>query len=89
MKLLIKTKSLLPQLILAVLFKTFGFIAPKTLTYLSFQSLDFERTWWGLFQIRVLRTKFDIYVFICNNLYQTIAGNVQYHPRRQTVSTKV
>ena len=30
----------------------------------SFQSFDFERTRWGLFQKRVVRTKFDIYVFI-------------------------
>ena len=26
--------------------------------------LDFERTWWWLFQKRVVRTKFDSYVFI-------------------------
>ena len=25
---------------------------------------DFERNWWRLFQKRVVRTKFDIYVFI-------------------------
>jgi hypothetical protein len=36
-------------------------IAPKHLNYLAF---DFERTWWRLFQKRVVRTKFDIYVFI-------------------------
>ena len=29
-----------------------------------FQSFDLERTWWRLFQKRVVRTKFDIYVFI-------------------------
>jgi hypothetical protein len=28
---------------LAILFKPFGFIAPKTLNYLGFQSFDFER----------------------------------------------
>ena len=33
------------------------------LNYLAFQSLDFERTWWKLFQKRVVRTKLDIYVF--------------------------
>jgi hypothetical protein len=38
-------------------------IAPKTLNYLAFQSFDFERTWWRLFQKRDVRTKFDIYVF--------------------------
>jgi len=31
---------------------------------LSFQSFDFERRWGRLFQKRVMRTKFDIYVFI-------------------------
>ena len=34
--------------------------------------LGFERTWWRLFQNRVVRTKFDIYVFITTilrNLY--------------------
>ena len=38
---------------------------PKTLNlnYLASQSFDFERTWWILFQKRVVRTKFDIYVF--------------------------
>ena len=45
-------------------FSPFGFIAPKTLNYLSFQSLDFECTWWKLSQKRVVRTKFAIYVFL-------------------------
>jgi hypothetical protein len=49
---------------LAILFIPFGFIAPKTLIYLAFQSFDFGRTWWRLFQKRVVRTKSDIYVFI-------------------------
>ncbi len=40
------------------------FIAPKTLNYLTFQSVEFECTWWRLFQKRVVRTVFDIYVFI-------------------------
>ena len=31
---------------------------------MAFQSFDFECTWWRLFQKRVVRTKFDIYVFI-------------------------
>jgi hypothetical protein len=30
--------------ILAILFRPFGFIAPKTLDYLAFQSFDVERT---------------------------------------------
>jgi hypothetical protein len=42
----------------------FGFIAPKTLCYLAFQSFDFERIRWRLFQKRVVSTKFDIYIFI-------------------------
>ena len=31
---------------------------------IGFQPFDFERTWWRLFQKRVVHTKFDIYVFI-------------------------
>jgi hypothetical protein len=34
------------------------------LNYLTFQPFDFERTWWRLFQKRVVHTKFDIYFFI-------------------------
>jgi hypothetical protein len=30
--------------LLAIPFRPFGFIAPKTLNYLAFQSFDFERT---------------------------------------------
>ena len=44
--------------------EAFGCIAPKTLNHLAFQSSDFERTWWRLFQKRVLYTKCDIFVFI-------------------------
>jgi len=35
-----------------------GFIGPKTLNYLVFQSFYIERTstWWRLFQKRVVRT---------------------------------
>jgi hypothetical protein len=47
------------------MFRPFDFIAPKT--YLAFQSFDFERTWCRLFQKRVVRTKFDIFVFILTN----------------------
>ena len=49
---------------LVILFSPFGFIAPKNLNYLAFKSFDFERTRWRLFQKRVVRTKFDIYIFI-------------------------
>ena len=31
---------------------------------MAFQSFDFERTWWRLFQKCVVHIKFDIYVFI-------------------------
>ena len=41
----------------------FGFIALWTLNYLAFLSFDCQRTWWKLFQKRVLSTIFDIYVF--------------------------
>jgi hypothetical protein len=30
---------------------------------LGFQYFDIERTWWNLFQKRVVCTKFDIYIF--------------------------
>jgi len=30
---------------------------------MAFQSFDFERTWWRLFQKRVVHTKYDIYHF--------------------------
>ena len=39
-------------------------MAPKSLNYLAFQSIDFERTRLRLFQEHVVNTKFDIYVFI-------------------------
>jgi hypothetical protein len=32
--------------------------------YLPFKSFDFKRTWWRLYQKRVVRIKLDIYVFI-------------------------
>ena len=35
---------------------------------MAFQSSDLESTWWRLFQKRVVRTKFDFYVFICFNI---------------------
>ena len=33
---------------------------------MAFPFFDFERTWWRLFQKRVVCTKFDIYVFTIN-----------------------
>jgi len=74
--------------ILAILFKPFSFIAPKTLNYLAFQSFDIERTWWRLFQERVMRTKFDIYVFIHSRIIKMCSSinsnfqivNLKYSP---------
>jgi hypothetical protein len=40
------------------------FFAFKTLNYLAFKSFNFERTWWRLFQKRVVRTKYDVHVYI-------------------------
>jgi len=42
----------------------FGCIAPKTLIYLAFQSFDFERTWWRLFQKRASRALSLISTFL-------------------------
>ena len=41
----------------------FWFYCSQTLSLIS-NLFDFECTWWRLFQKRVVRTKFDIYVFI-------------------------
>jgi hypothetical protein len=49
-------------MMLATMFIPFGFIVPKTLDYLAFQSFYFERTRRRSFQKRVVRTKFDIYL---------------------------
>ena len=38
--------------------------AQPLLNDFAFQYFDIERTWWKLFQKRVVCTKFDIYVFI-------------------------
>jgi hypothetical protein len=40
----------------------FGCIAPYD--YLTFQSFDFDHTWWRILQKRAVCTTFDIYVFI-------------------------
>ena len=71
-----KTKVLLPRAVilanLPFLCRPFGLITPKTLYYLTFQSFDFERTWWRLFQKRDARTKFDIYAFINNSQIECV-----------------
>ena len=50
--------------------------------YLVFQSFDFERTWWSLFQKSVVRTWFDIYVFITDAVY----GNTYYMHLCKTIT---
>jgi hypothetical protein len=47
--------------------------------YLAFQSFDFDRTWWRLFQKRVVRTKFDIYVFIIQTYLQDLEAVEELH----------
>jgi hypothetical protein len=63
-----KTKVLLPQ-------------AHVTLAdyYLAFQSFDFVRTWWRLFQKRVVGTKFDIYVLIIQIYLQSLEAVKELH----------
>ena len=53
-----------PYTILSILFRPFGFIAPKTLNYLAFQYVDIEFCLWRLFQKHVVRTKFNIYTIL-------------------------
>ena len=48
---------------LTILFRPFSFIAPKTKLF-DFPIFRFWATLWRLFQKRVVRTKFDIYVFL-------------------------
>ena len=65
-----KTNVIFPQaymtldVFLAILFRPFGFNAPRNFNHLSFQSFDFERIWLRLFQKRVVCTNYDVYVFI-------------------------
>ena len=66
----IKVTVLLPHVL--VTSDSFGYpvyalwfyFSPILLHYLAFQSFDFERTWWRLFQKRIEWIKFDIYAFI-------------------------
>ena len=44
-------------------FSPFGFLAHRDLKLLAFPIFDFDRTWWRLFQKRVVRIKLDIYVY--------------------------
>ena len=47
--------------------------------YLAFQSFDCVRTWWRLFQKRVVRTNFDIYVFIIQTYIQSLEAVKELH----------
>ena len=53
-----------PLLILFILLRTFGYSDLTILNYLSFLSLDIERTWWRLFHKRTRCANFDMYVFM-------------------------
>jgi hypothetical protein len=48
------------------------YLLAKLLNYLAFQPFDFERTWWRLFQKRIVRTKFDIYVLLSVNCDRSV-----------------
>jgi hypothetical protein len=56
----------------------FGFIVLKIFNYLAFQSFDFERTWWKLFQKRTIGTNVDIYVFISANPRKLESAEINY-----------
>ena len=71
----------------------------KFFNYLTFQSFDFERTRWRLFQKRVVRTKFDIYVCIisaCSTEWEIVekywsshnASTIQHTSRRSRGQAK-
>ena len=50
-----------------ILFRAFGFLSPMYfLMYLTFQTLEYEGSWWWLFQKRVLCTKLDIQWNLCD-----------------------
>jgi hypothetical protein len=42
---------------------SFSLLALKDLSYFAFQYLDYDRTWWWLFQKLAVRTKLDINIF--------------------------
>jgi hypothetical protein len=92
MTIIYKTKVLPPlrhrwlQLVFASLFMSFGVIAPKTLNYLAFQFFDFERTWWRLFQKRIVRTKFDIFIV---NILRLLVEQEVLSPPEHLSSTPV
>jgi hypothetical protein len=54
------------------------FLLQKHLSYLAFQSFDFERTWWRLSQKLILHTKLDIYVFISDVMVLSYASTISF-----------
>ena len=52
--------------IFAILLRPFGFLAPN----FFFILIGFARNWWRLFQKGVVRTTFDIYVFLREYCYE-------------------
>jgi hypothetical protein len=47
--------------------------------YVTLADYYFDRTWWRLFQKRVVRTKFDIYVFIIQTYIQSLEAVKELH----------
>jgi hypothetical protein len=47
--------------------------------YVTLTDYYFDRTWWRLFQKRVVRTKFDIYVFIIQTYIQSLEAVKEIH----------
>jgi hypothetical protein len=66
LSLIIKKKTLLISLI------------GTLLNYFAFYSFDFERTWWGLFQKRVVRSKFNIYVKISRHQLEIWWSQIEF-----------
>jgi hypothetical protein len=69
-----KNKVLLPHAYVTLVDKARWCYCSQTFKLLAFQSLDFVRTWWRLFQKRIVRTKLDIYVLF---YYKTLHRNLQ------------
>ena len=80
---------------LAMPFRPFDFITPKTLNYSTFQSFEFERTWWRLFHNRAVWAEFDTYVFIREVVLQLtvlasyIAGSLLLFTNRAVVLIRI
>jgi hypothetical protein len=69
-----------------ILFRTIGFIVPKTIFFLVFESFDFERTWWRLLQKRVVHITFYICVFIFNYFILRCVVIHEHHSRLPTTN---